>query len=136
MSPGGPRPWGLAAGLVAIVSCGSGVRLVPTGPHSGSQAAPLTVDNPPPPAKIEKIPAAPDPDCAWLDGRWEPGAGVWEWTPGRWVRLEGAAQQCHFATPEALWVPTAGKGLLFYLPGRWYRQDGTTCGEPPPCRPP
>jgi len=118
---------------LAVVACGGGLRTVPTGPHSSGGTAYVVVQSKPPPAKVENIPEIFDDACLWLDGRWEWASGTWEWRPGEWVRLPGPFAECHYAVPESLWVPAAGKALLFYLPGRWYRQDGAPCGDPPPC---
>lgn len=77
----------------------------------------------------------PGSPCEWLDGVWEYTGATWEWTAGGWVVPPPA---CHFAVPEAIWVPATGGGLLFYLPGRWYRDDGraAACGAPRNCESP
>jgi hypothetical protein len=112
--------------------CGSGLRMAPVGGHPANAAPPVVVDSPPPSAKIEKVPADPGHGCAWLDGYWEWTSDTWVWTPGAWVLAE---EGCHFALPEAVWVPSAGRGLLFYLSGQWYRdRDGAKCRAPRVCR--
>ena len=123
------RPAMLAA--VVAAGCGPTFRGVPLGPHEGA-ATPVEVDSAPPPAKIEAQAPRSDSRCAWLDGRWEWRASAWRWTAGSWV---APREGCHFALPEALWVPSAGRGQLFYLPGRWYRDGGgpLSC-EPDACR--
>jgi hypothetical protein len=111
--------------------CGSGLRMAPVGPHETSGPPPIVIDAPPPPAKVESVPPDPGGSCAWLDGHWEWGDGAWEWTAGQWLVPPA---RCHFATPEALWVPATGRGLLFYLRGRWYPDSpGPACVEPRPC---
>lgn len=119
--------------VLVAVSCGGGLRTVPLGPHSSRATTYVVVQSEPPPAKVENIPEIFDKECLWLDGRWEWAGNTWEWRPGEWIRLAGKLEECHYAIPEALWVPASGKALLFYLPGRWYRQDGTACADPPPC---
>ncbi|HVW25077.1 MAG TPA: hypothetical protein VHC69_06875 [Polyangiaceae bacterium] len=124
--------WAPVAALAALLSaCGGGLRTVPFGPRGSGGAPPFIVESAPPPPKVEKIPADPGKSCAWLDGRWEWVDQTWSWTPGAWVFVHPG---CHYATPQALWVPASGRGLLFYLPGRWYRDsDGSACGEPLTC---
>jgi hypothetical protein len=80
--------------------------------------------------KVETISRDPGQPCAWLDGRWEWADQNWEWTPGMWVIPPKA---CHFAPPETVWVPSAGRGLLFYLAGRWYPDSGSACDTSLPC---
>ena len=118
--------------LGAPSACGSGVRTVPTGPHGVTSAPPIVVEAAPPPAKVETVPPDPGAPCAWLDGRWEWAEDTWAWSPGAWVT---PPKDCHFAAPEARWVPTvAGPGLLFYFPGRWYRDSAdAACGEARAC---
>jgi hypothetical protein len=121
-----------AAGAFAalVVACGTSLRTVPIGPHLQSGPPPIIVDTPPPPARIERIPDDPGGDCAWLDGLWDWTGQTWEWTAGRWVVPPAG---CHFALPASAWVPTTGRGQLFYTRGRWYRDGGGSCPEPRPC---
>jgi hypothetical protein len=121
----------VTACCLAIAACGGGLRTVPFGPRGNGGAPPTLVETPPPPPKVEQIPTDPGSRCAWLDGRWEWVDQTWAWTPGVWVSLPAG---CHYATPQALWVPATGRGLLFYLPGRWYRDaDMSPCEAPHPC---
>lgn len=127
------REWVAAcAALLGAVSCGSSLRKVPLGPHAVTAAPPIVVDSPPPPAKVETVPRDPGAPCRWLDGRWEWSEDTWVWSPGAWVVPR---EQCHFAMPEARWVPAvSGRGLLFYFPGRWYRDSGdAACEQPRAC---
>ena len=104
---------------------------MPFGSRGAGGAPPFIVETAPPPPKVEKVPADPGSPCAWLDGRWEWVDQTWSWTPGAWVFVPAGGR---YASPQALWVPAAGRGLLFYLPGRWYRDsDGSACGEPHRC---
>jgi hypothetical protein len=135
-----PRPgrrasqWATIA-VVGVAGCGASLRLVPVGPHA-TDAATIVVSTPPPPAKVETVTTDPGAPCAWQDGRWDWVDQTWEWVPGGWVV---PPDSCHYAYPEAVWVPAvaaAGKGVLFYLPGRWYRESGTApCTAPKSCNP-
>jgi hypothetical protein len=121
----------LACSALMLVACGGAVRTVPSGPHGPTAPPAIVVDTPPPAAKTEWIPKDPGRPCAWLDGRWDWVDEAWHWTPGAWVV---APRECYFAPPEALWVSTTGRGLLFYLPGRWYPASGTaSCATPQTC---
>ena len=121
----------VATFVVVATACGGSLRTVPFGPRGTGGPAPLIVETAPPPPKVEQVSKDPGSPCEWLDGRWEWVDQSWAWTPGAWVL---APAGCHYASPEALWVPATGRGLLFYLPGRWYRDmDGTACAEPRAC---
>ena len=125
------RRMATALAAIAAGACSGSLRTVPLGLRGTAAAAPAVVESPPPTPKIERVPPDPGSPCAWLDGRWEWTDQSWAWTPGAWVFVPAG---CHYASPQALWVPTTGRGLLFYLPGRWYRDsDGSACGEPQRC---
>jgi hypothetical protein len=125
------RSAGVAALAALFAACGGSLRTVPFGPRGSGGPPPFIVETPPPSPKVEKVPPDPGSPCAWLDGRWEWVDQTWAWTPGAWVFVPAG---CHYASPQALWVPATGRGLLFYLPGRWYRDsDGSVCGEPHGC---
>jgi hypothetical protein len=98
-----------------LAACG-GPRLstVPSGPQP-AQAAPVKVDYPPPPAKIEEIRIARKSggSCVWRDGYWDFAGGRWEWQDGRAVL---PVKGCLYAEGKLLW--TIGS-LSFYRPG-WY----------------
>jgi hypothetical protein len=110
---------------VALAACASGLRTAPLGPRGANGPPPVLVDSSPPLPKIEHVPPDPGKPCVWLDGRWEWVDQSWSWTPGGWV---SGPSGCHYAMPEALWVPAQGRGLLYYLPGRWYHDtDDSAC---------
>jgi hypothetical protein len=98
-----------------LAGCG-GPKLVtvPTGPQPG-QAAPVKVDYPPPPAKIEEIRIAQKSGgrCVWRDGYWDWSGGRWEWQDGRAVL---PVKGCLYAEGKLLWTTDS---LSFYRPA-WY----------------
>jgi hypothetical protein len=55
-------------GLVAGEGCSSGLRHPPYAPQPPS--ALLEVTLPPPPGRVESVPAAPTRDAVWVDGEW------------------------------------------------------------------
>jgi hypothetical protein len=120
---------------LAVVACSSGLRLPPTGPQPSS-AAPLLVDYPPPPARIDKIERDPGEPCVWVDGTYEWIGKHWEWTGGGWVMPRPG---CYYRPPALVWAPNAqGPGSLYYFPPKWYeeRSNATECAAPKPCTQP
>ena len=120
------RPLSAALSLLAV-ACGS-PRLVtvPTGPQP-AQAAPIKVDYPPPPAKIEEVAIARGfgGKCVWRDGYWDWTGGRWEWQDGRAVI---PAEGCLYAEAKLLWTTDS---LSFYRPA-WY-PDPTLRPAPKAC---
>jgi hypothetical protein len=117
----------VAVVLVGLVgpgglACSSSVR------HPPYVAQPTTalqeVDAPPPPARVEILPAVPSSQAAWVDGEWMWRRGRWAWLPGRWVTLpEGRA--------FSPWVFVRGPdGRLWYAPGVWRDTSGAPVDPP------
>lgn len=101
--------------LACLTACG-GSRLVtvPSGPQP-AKAQPVSVDFPPPPAKIEEIPISHRAanGCVWRDGFWDWTGRHWEWQAGRAVL---PPPHCHFAEAKLTW---SADSLSFYRPA-WY----------------
>ena len=120
------RPLSAALSLLAV-ACGS-PRLVtvPTGPQP-AQAAPIKVDYPPPPAKIEEVAIARGAGgkCVWRDGYLDWTGGRWEWQDGSAVI---PAEGCLYAEAKLLWTTDS---LSFYRPA-WY-PDPTLRPAPKAC---
>lgn len=114
------RPSAALSLALGAVACGSTLRTVPTGPHPPNGTEPIIVDYPPPPAQQELIEASPDEPCAWQDGYWSWLGRRWSWEPGRWVIPPA---DCYYAPPVMVWIPSEGKGELYYLQPRWYPKD-------------
>ena len=120
----------VSAGLLLLAPACGGPRLVTvaTGPQP-AQTAPIKVDYPPPPAKIEEIRIAHSSGgaCVWRDGYWDWTGGRWEWQDGRAVL---PAKGCLYAEGKLLWTADS---LSFYRPA-WYPEPGPspvpkTCTE-------
>jgi hypothetical protein len=105
----------LATLAVSLAACG-GVHLVtvPSGPQP-PKAEPVSVDFPPPPAKIEEIPLSHRSGnrCVWRDGFWDWTGRRWEWQAGRAVLTPPS---CRFAEGKLEWTTDS---LSFYRPA-WY----------------
>jgi hypothetical protein len=105
----------LSLAALSIAACG-GAHLVtvPSGAQP-TQAQPVSVDFPPPPAKIEEIPLSHRSQnrCVWRDGFWDWTGRRWEWQAGRAVL---SPLGCHFARAKLEWTADS---LSFYRPA-WY----------------
>lgn len=113
-------------------ACGGELERVPVGPLPVEGVELGVVEYPPPPAKVERIPEQPEPECAWLDGHWEFRARRWRWVDGDWV-LPPAG--CHYVEPFIRWLPSGGPehGTLYALEGLWVREDGSKCALAKSC---
>ncbi|WP_394836943.1 YXWGXW repeat-containing protein [Pendulispora rubella] len=73
----------------------------------------VEVPYPPPPARVEFVPAKPRDEAVWVDGEWTWHGRRWAWKRGRWViPASGTA-----FSPRALVRNDAG--TLFAAEGRW-----------------
>jgi hypothetical protein len=112
-----------ALGVATAGGCGP---LVPH-PTYGAQApaALEQVDRPPPPARVEVVPAQPAPDAVWVDGEWIWRRSRWAWLLGRWVVPPAGAV-------FAPWTFVRGKdGKLWYARGGWRDGSGERVSPPP-----
>lgn len=115
---------GIALGACALVACGA-ARL-PAPPYvMQPTAALLEADYPPPPARVELVPASPRSDAVWIDGEWTWQGSRWAWKTGRWV----------VAPPDASFSPwTAVRGVTgsyYVAEGKWRDRKGTEIADPP-----
>jgi hypothetical protein len=107
---------------VLLAACGGPL------PHPAYVPQPTSalveVSRPPPPARVEAVPARPSPKAVWLDGEWAWRRGRWAWLIGRWVE----------PLPEAAyspWVFVRGlDGSLYYAPGTWRDAKGDPIDPP------
>jgi hypothetical protein len=109
--------------LLAIsTACGPLLRRPAFTPQPASALS--EVGAPPPPARVEIIPAEPSSTAVWLDGEWIWRRAQWAWLPGRWVNPPADAS-------FAPWVFERGPdGRLWYAPGAWRAPDGTAVDPP------
>jgi hypothetical protein len=125
---GGPAA--LLAILAAVPGCGPRHAEAPRGAHPPNGA--VSVPYPPPPAKVEEVPAQPHAACVWADGYWD-FSDRWEWQAGEWVVPQ---PHCRLAPME---LRRQG-GLLLHARPRWYPDNVTllgvqsACPRPPACR--
>jgi hypothetical protein len=107
---------------VLVAGCSASVRHPAYAPQPGS--ALMEVTAPPPPARVEMVPARPTADAVWVDGEWTWRRGRWAWTLGRWVIAPSGGA-------FSPWVFERGPdGRLWYAPGVW--RDGKGAPLDPP----
>ena len=121
---------GLGLGFAAVfaVALGCGAPSVPRPPlvaHKPTDLVPIPT--PPPPAKMEVIPAQPAVDgVVWLDGEWTFRGRRARWRRGRWVVPPKNARY-------APWTEVRGPDAqLYFAPGKWLAASGEEVPEPPP----
>jgi hypothetical protein len=74
---------------VTYVLCGAAIVASLAGsalPASAGVDIGISLNAPgaPPPPRVERRPAAPFPDAAWIDGHWGWRDGRWAWVRGHW----------------------------------------------------
>lgn len=114
----------LVATSIASAACAS---RVPHAPYvSQPQDALVEVVTPPPPGRVEVVPAKPKAGAVWVDGEWTWRRRRWSWTAGRWVMApKGAA--------FSPWVFERGAdGRYWYAPGAWRDAKGAVVSPPEP----
>jgi hypothetical protein len=76
----------LAVAMACSLALGACGRPIPV-PASAPQPdeAFVRVPYPPPPARVEQLPARPKQESVWLDGQWLWDGERWTWSPGGWV---------------------------------------------------
>ncbi len=119
--------------LALLPACASGPPRVPGELVPSSEM--IEVPYPPPPARVETIPAPPSPDQVWLDGQWEWAGEVWRWREGIWAKPPPGAYFTPWSTrrradgqllfARAEWRDRAGRPLSVGV-------DGQTCAAPAP----
>jgi hypothetical protein len=113
-----------SAGLLAM-ACGSRLPAPPTGPHPAGSTTYLDIPFPPPPARVEIIPAPPREEGAvWVDGEWAWQGKRWGWLPGGWMVPPRGA---YFAP----WlVYRLDNGRLLFAAGTWHASNGERLPNP------
>ncbi len=105
------------------VACGGGSLPRATYMPQATSAL-VAVAAPPPPARVELVPANPSPGAVWIDGEWIWRRERWAWMPGRWVE----------APPGSTFAPwvfvRAIDGGLWYAPGAWHDAKGAPVDAP------
>jgi hypothetical protein len=115
--------------IVAVAACAAWLACGPLVRHPSYApqvtAALVEVTSPPPPARVEIVPAVPSATAVWVDGEWLWRRARWAWLPGRWVE----------EPPGVTFSPWAfvrgPDGSLWVAPGVWRDAAGTPIDPPP-----
>jgi hypothetical protein len=111
------------AGLIAGWGCSSPIRHPPYAPQPASALFEVTL--PPPPGRVESVPAAPTRDAVWVDGEWRWRRHKWGWQPGYWTVIPKDAK-------FSAWVFVRGTdGRFWSAPGAWRDSTGAQVPAPP-----
>lgn len=83
----------------------------------------MEVPYPPPPARVELIPAQRDPAQVWVDGQWDWDLREWVWHRGEWTTPPSADA---YFTP---WTTVrSSDGRLYFVPATWRNAAGDPIG--------
>jgi hypothetical protein len=113
----------LAASTAAAVACRGSL---PTPRYVGQPSSALVlVPYPPPPARVEVLPAKPHDEAVWLDGEWNWDGRRWIWKLGRWVIPPADAA-------FSPWTSVRNRtGMLYFATGVWRDARGAVVADPP-----
>jgi hypothetical protein len=107
---------------VLAAACGERIRRPEFSPQPTE--ALIEVGEPPPPARVEVLPARPTVTAVWIDGEWLWRRGRWAWLSGRWCDAPPGAS-------FSPWVFARGAdGRLWYAPGVWRNTSGAPIDPP------
>lgn len=97
---------------------------MPAAAIDGTNAsARVEVPYPPPPARVELIPAQRDPAQVWVDGQWDWNLDDWVWRGGEWTTPP--SEDAYF-TP---WTTVRAKdGRLYFVAATWRSASGDPIG--------
>ena len=102
--------------LTSAFDCSSSLSRPPSGPLPAD--AMVEVPYPPPPGRVETVPAQKKSAEVWIDGQWEWSGRDWRWVPGTWM----------VPPPHAYFTPWTTKhdpdGRLLFAPAAWRGKDG------------
>lgn len=111
------------AALMTLASCGA--KRTPEPPMVQQPTSALVeVPYPPPPARVELLPAPPAEDAVWVDGEWVWQGGRWAWRRGRWVVVPPGVA---FAPWTAV---RSSNGTLHVAEGTFRDAQGNAIAEP------
>ncbi len=115
----------LSTFVLAPIACGSsGIPAPPYAPQPTSALA--EVPYPPPPARVERVPASPRRNATWVDGEWTWRGRRWLWVRGRWVVPPAGARFSPWA------MVRAKDGTLWEARGAWRDARGAAIDAPAP----
>ena len=111
--------------IAAIAACGAARLPAPTYVKQPTESL-QEVSYPPPPARVELVPDAPNGSAVWIDGEWTWQGKRWAWKPGRWIAPPADAA-------FSPWTSVRDKaGLLYVAEGKWRDKQGRELPDPKP----
>ncbi len=100
---------------------------LPAPPYVAQPSSALArVPFPPPPARVETVPARPSTNATWIDGEWSWRGRRWLWIRGRWVVPPAGARYAPFA------LVRGPDGTLWAARGAWRNARGEEIDPPRP----
>lgn len=123
-APGSSLRACLFAACALVAACSSPAQR--PGPTLVAQprTAFVPVPYPPPPARVEVVPASPRPDAIWIGGEWDYRFRRWIWTYGRWTIAPAGGRYARWT------LVRDRRGELSFAPGAWRDERGKVL-EPP-----
>ena len=115
---------GMAA-VCVLFACGASRLPSPTYTGQPSEAL-QQVAFPPPPARVEFVPVAPNDDAVWIDGEWTWQGGRWGWKRGRWVIPPKDSKYAPWTSVRDV------MGTLYVAEGKWRDAQGHELADPQP----
>lgn len=114
--------WLAPSALILVVAC---VARLPRPSYSAQTTEALEpVTYPPPPARVEFVPARPAKGAVWIDGEWTWQGRRWAWRVGRWVIPPANAR-------FAPWTMVrSDDGTIYFAPGIWVDAKHEPMTEP------
>jgi hypothetical protein len=106
----------LGASVLALGACSSDLPRPRYMPHPREALAPVPF--PPPPARVEFVPAVSQDNTVWVDGQWLWVGREWAWVYGSWVSPPEGARYSPWGSIRDR------QGRLYYAPGTWRTADG------------
>jgi hypothetical protein len=111
--------------VLALAACGP--TALPAPPYAPQPSSALErVPFPPPPARVETVPARPSTNATWIDGEWTWRGKRWLWIRGRWVVAPTGARYSPWA------LVRAPDGTLWEARGAWRDARGDELDPPRP----
>jgi hypothetical protein len=113
------------AACTVLAACSSAAQRPGPTLIAQPRAAFVPVPYPPPPARVEVVPAAPRPDAIWIGGEWDYRFRRWIWTYGRWIIPPSGARYARWKLVRDV------RGEISFAPGSWRDAGGEVIEAPP-----
>jgi hypothetical protein len=114
--------WLAFSALIGIVACVGRLPRPTYSPQTTAALEPVTY--PPPPARVEFVPALPVKGAVWIDGEWTWQGRRWAWRVGRWVVPPPNARFAPWTTVRS------DDGTIYFAPGIWVDAKHQPTTEP------